>query len=80
MPYNTKKEELSKHFSSAGTPISVRLISDKKTNKPKGFAFVEFASSQELKRALRFHHTIFKNRMVKMDCKIILLLELSNLL
>ncbi|RHZ75366.1 hypothetical protein Glove_216g187 [Diversispora epigaea] len=67
LPYDTKNEALSKHFESAGKPISIRLISDKKTNKQKGFAFVEFATSQELNRALRFHHSIFKNRQIKVE-------------
>ncbi|CAG8691848.1 30101_t:CDS:2 [Gigaspora margarita] len=67
LPYNTKGEELSKHFESAGVPISIRLITDKNTKKQKGFAFIEFDNSQSMKKALIFHHTIFKNRQIRVE-------------
>ncbi|CAG8636573.1 9365_t:CDS:2 [Cetraspora pellucida] len=67
LPYNTKGEELSKHFESAGVPLSIRLITDKKTKKQKGFAFIEFDNSQSMKKALIFHHTIFKKRRIRVE-------------
>ncbi|CAG8632298.1 13002_t:CDS:2 [Cetraspora pellucida] len=67
LPYNTKGEELSKHFESAGVPLSIRLITDKNTKKQKGFAFIEFDNSQSMKKALIFHHTIFKKRRIRVE-------------
>ncbi|CAG8723505.1 10740_t:CDS:2, partial [Racocetra persica] len=67
LPYNTKDEELSKHFESAGVPLSIRLITDKNTKKQKGFAFIEFDNSQSMKKALIFHHTIFKKRQIRVE-------------
>jgi nucleolar protein 6 len=48
LPYATTKEDLEKHFESAGTIKSVRLLTDKATGKPKGFAFMEFENSKDL--------------------------------
>ncbi|CAG8460154.1 1554_t:CDS:2 [Acaulospora morrowiae] len=67
LPLDIKKEELSKHFESAGTPISVRLITDKKSRRLKGYAFVEFDNPQAMKRALRFHHTKLKNKQIRVE-------------
>lgn len=52
MPYATTKEELQKHFESAGGIKSVRLLTDKATGKPKGFAFMEFENSKDLNVSL----------------------------
>lgn len=48
LPYATTKEDLEKHFESAGNIKSVRLLTDKATGKPKGFAFMEFENSKDL--------------------------------
>ncbi|KAI8979620.1 hypothetical protein BDF20DRAFT_870691 [Mycotypha africana] len=67
LPYTTTKEELAAHFESAGNVKSVRLLTDKKTGKPKGFAFMEFESAKDLKKALGFHHTFFKKRQINVE-------------
>ncbi|KAI8362762.1 hypothetical protein BD560DRAFT_404024 [Blakeslea trispora] len=67
LPYTTTKEELEKHFESAGTIKSVRLLTDKATGKPKGFAFMEFENSKDLNKALAFHHTFFKKRQINVE-------------
>ncbi|KAI9030718.1 hypothetical protein CLU79DRAFT_731208 [Phycomyces nitens] len=67
LPYNTTKEELEKHFESVGGVTSVRLLTDKQTGKPKGFAFMEFESSKHLSKALAFHHTLFKKRQMNVE-------------
>jgi nucleolar protein 6 len=48
LSYTTTKEDLEKHFASAGGLVSVRLLTDKETKKPKGFAFLEFQDSSHL--------------------------------
>ncbi|CAO3638611.1 unnamed protein product [Cunninghamella blakesleeana] len=67
LPFNTTKEELEKHFEAVGGIVSVRLLTDKVTKKPKGFAFVEFETSKHLNKALGFHHTLFKKRQINVE-------------
>ncbi|KAJ2371144.1 hypothetical protein IW150_004730 [Coemansia sp. RSA 2607] len=55
IPFKTTAEELKKIMKSAN-PVSVRLGTHKDTGKSRGFAFVEFGSSSDLKTALKFHH------------------------
>ncbi|KAI9305887.1 hypothetical protein BJ944DRAFT_264443 [Cunninghamella echinulata] len=67
LPFNATKEEIEKHFESVGGIVSVRLLTDKVTKKPKGFAFVEFETSKHLNKALGFHHTLFKKRQINVE-------------
>ncbi|KAJ2823883.1 hypothetical protein GGI24_003557 [Coemansia furcata] len=55
VPFKTTAQEL-QEFLKAANPTSVRLMTDKDTGKSRGFAFVDFASSADLKHALKFHH------------------------
>lgn len=48
----TTAEDLRMLFSSAGGVVSVTLIKDKKTGKPKGFAFVEMVSQGDAGKAV----------------------------
>lgn len=48
LPFTTTKEELQKHFSTVENIKSLRLLTDKATGKPKGFAFMEFTNSKDL--------------------------------
>lgn len=41
LPYSATEEELRTAFSTHGTVHSVKLITDRETGKPRGFAFVE---------------------------------------
>lgn len=47
LSYNATEEDLKNLFSQHGTVSSVRIIKDKMTQKPKGFAFVEMESEEE---------------------------------
>jgi RNA recognition motif-containing protein len=50
-------------MSSVGTPLSVRILTDRETGKPRGFAFVEFSDSAQAEEVVRrFHQQVFKNR------------------
>ncbi|KAG2218956.1 hypothetical protein INT45_004648 [Circinella minor] len=65
--FNTKAEDLAKHFETVGELPTVRLMTDKKTKKPKGFAFIEFKDSLPLSKALAFHHTYFNKRQINVE-------------
>jgi RNA recognition motif-containing protein len=47
------KEELTELLSAAGTVVDVYMPADRATGKPRGFAFVEFASEGEAAEAIR---------------------------
>ncbi|BFZ56573.1 hypothetical protein PYCC9005_003620 [Savitreella phatthalungensis] len=46
---------------------SVRLATDAKTGKPKGFCFVDLPSGRSLDRCLNLHHTDFKGRKINVE-------------
>lgn len=50
--YRTTKEELENVLASIGTVVDVYLPTDRATGRPRGFAFVEFASTDEATRAI----------------------------
>jgi RNA recognition motif-containing protein len=49
----TTGDQLTRFFSSAGLIVSVRMPLDRQTGRPRGFAFVEFASLEQAEQALR---------------------------
>lgn len=51
--YETTKEELSTLLSAAGEVKDVFLPTDRATGRPRGFAFVEFSSSEEAEEAIK---------------------------
>ena len=50
--YETTKEELQTLLGAAGAIQDVYLPSDRATGRPRGFAFVEFATSEEAEAAI----------------------------
>jgi RNA recognition motif-containing protein len=51
LSYSTTKETLEKAFSAHGQVVSVNLITDRDSGRPKGFAFVEMSSAEEAEAA-----------------------------
>ncbi|MBC7294197.1 MAG: RNA-binding protein [Thermoleophilia bacterium] len=47
LSYATTKDSLERVFAEHGHVVSVDMISDRQTGRPKGFAFVEMGSSEE---------------------------------
>ena len=47
LSYGTTKESLEKAFGAHGEVVSVNIITDRQTGRPKGFAFVEMSSPEE---------------------------------
>jgi cold-inducible RNA-binding protein len=52
LSYNTTEATLKEAFAAAGTVESATIITDKMTNRSKGFGFVEMASDEEAKKAI----------------------------
>ena len=63
LSYQTMENDLQDYFSGAGVVTSVNLMMDKMTGKSRGFAFVEFGSSEEANKAIeQFHNKDFQGR------------------
>ncbi len=63
LSYQTMENDLQDYFSQAGAVTSVNLMIDKMTGKSRGFAFVEFATPEEAKKAVeQFHNKEFQGR------------------
>lgn len=52
LSYQTTEEQLRELFMQAGNVVSVALIKDRETQRPKGFAFVEMGSQSEMQKAI----------------------------
>jgi RNA recognition motif-containing protein len=63
LSYRTLESDLQDHFGQAGVVTSANLMLDKYTGKSRGFAFVEYATSEEANRAVEmFHGKEFQGR------------------
>jgi hypothetical protein len=51
LSYGTTKETLEKTFSEFGQVVSINIITDRQTGRPKGFAFVELSTPEEAEAA-----------------------------
>jgi len=52
LPSEATENELKTLFSSAGDVMSVKIVQDRQTGQPRGFAFVEMSSQWEARRAV----------------------------
>lgn len=64
LPFNIEVNELERVFS----PLTIGNVRIPKfQGKPKGFAYLEFSSAEDLKRALGKHGSLIQGRPIKMD-------------
>lgn len=52
LSWTTTDEDLNKHFSKCGTVLNAKIITDRSTQKSRGFGFVEMETNEEAKRAI----------------------------
>ena len=52
LPFSATEDEVRELFSEHGNVISVKLISDRETGRPRGFGFVEMDDTSAAKSAL----------------------------
>ncbi|KAI9316493.1 hypothetical protein BX666DRAFT_1878400 [Dichotomocladium elegans] len=69
LPKDTEANELAEYFEKSiqGDRPIVRLMTDRETKAPKGFAFVEFKDSQQLTSALGLHRSKFKSKPINVE-------------
>ena len=61
--HDATENDLQDHFGAAGKVVSVNIIQDRMTQKPRGFGFVEMGSDAEAKQAITlFHGKEFQGR------------------
>ena len=56
LPYSTTDQELGDAFASAGSVVSSSIVTDRMTNRSRGFGFVEMASEAEANAAIDMWH------------------------
>lgn len=63
LPFSSTDNDIKTHFSAAGVVTLVQIITDKFTNRSKGFGFVEFESEEQAEKAISmFNETDFGGR------------------
>jgi RNA recognition motif-containing protein len=68
LSYQTMENDLQDYFSQSGPVTSVNLMLDKVTGKSRGFAFIEFATSEEAAKAVeQFHNKEFQGRVLTVN-------------
>ena len=53
LSFDTTRDQLFAHLTEAGEIVDVFIPTDRATGKPRGFAFVEFASTDEAQSAIQ---------------------------
>ncbi|HEV2412926.1 MAG TPA: RNA-binding protein [Candidatus Saccharimonadales bacterium] len=53
LSWNTTEDQLKDFFSTVGTVVSATIITDRETNRSKGFGFVEMSSEEEAQEAIK---------------------------
>jgi cold-inducible RNA-binding protein len=52
LSYNTNESQLRDLFAQFGNVVDVKIVMDRETGRPRGFAFVEMASDAEMAKAV----------------------------
>ena len=66
--YETTQDELTEFLAEAGDIVDVFLPNDRETGRPRGFAFVEFSSSDEAAEAIeRFDGSELRGRALRIN-------------
>jgi RNA recognition motif-containing protein len=68
LSFKATEDDLRELFAQAGTVESVKIITDRATGQPKGFGFIEMATSEEAKKAVSmFAGKQWMDRELKVD-------------
>jgi RNA recognition motif-containing protein len=68
LSFQTGENDLQDYFAQAGAVNSCNLMMDKMTGRSRGFAFIEFSSSEEAQKAIEmFHDKDFQGRKITVN-------------
>ena len=56
LSFNATERDLQDAFGEFGNVVSVKIITDRETGRPRGFAFVEMANADEGRKAIEALH------------------------
>ena len=62
LPYNADESAIRQVLSSAGEIRDIRLVKHEWSGKSKGFAYVDFLTSESYRQALKLDHTLINDR------------------
>ncbi|XP_023220224.1 polyadenylate-binding protein 2-like [Centruroides sculpturatus] len=63
--YGATAEELEQHFYGCGSINRVKILCDKYSGHPKGFAYVEFEDKDSIQTAMALDESLFRGRQIK---------------
>lgn len=68
VPYDAQEDELKELFGKVGNVTSVRIVCDKDTKTPKGYAFADFADPASVQAAVdKLNHVEYNGRKLRID-------------
>jgi RNA recognition motif-containing protein len=68
LSFQTGENDLQDYFAQAGVVTSISLMMDKMTGRSRGFAFVEYGTSEEAQKAIeQFHDKDFQGRKITVN-------------
>ncbi len=68
LPYSTTEEQLQQTFNSFGSVNSVQIIIDRRTNRSRGYGFVEMSTEDGGKKAIEaLNGSDFEGRSLRVD-------------
>lgn len=68
LSWNTSEDDLKEHFEKIGKVKSAKIITDKATNKSKGFGFVEMESAEDANAAIdKLHEQMLGDRNLRVS-------------
>ena len=68
LSFQTGENDLQDYFAQAGAVTSVNLMIDKMTGRSRGFAFVEYGTSEDAQKAIeQFHDKDFQGRKITVN-------------
>jgi RNA recognition motif-containing protein len=68
LSYDTTEDDLRQKFAQAGTVVSIDVIKDRDTGRPKGFAFITMSNQEEAENAIKMYNgKMVDNRELKVN-------------
>ncbi|ESO03098.1 hypothetical protein HELRODRAFT_80718 [Helobdella robusta] len=67
--YGSTLKDLKEHFEQCGAIIRTKILRDKFSGKPKGFAYIEFSDVVSIDLALKLNDSLFRGRQIKVTAK-----------